>query len=124
MEGPAHNGSMASTRHLPTTPSGLADELAQLAGSIAQDGVAPHTSDVVRLGRLAEQHGLAPGAVAALLDPTSAPIVRERAAVSLSLAADRDPSAIRATEALHQPVARVNVPLNTQLERHGGIPLR
>ena len=124
MEGPPHNDPMASTRHLPTTPSGLADELAQLAGAIARDGVAPHTTDVVRLGRLAEQQGLAPGAISALLDPTSAPVVRERAAVKLSMAADRDPSAIRATEPLHQPVARVNVPLNTRLERHGGIPLR
>ena len=115
---------MASTRHLPTTPSGLADELAQLAGAIARDGVAPHTSDVVRLGRLAEQHDLAPGAIAALLDPTSAPIVRERAAVRLSLAAGRDASAVRATEPLHQPVPRIDVPLNTRLERHGGLPLR
>jgi hypothetical protein len=115
---------MASTRHLPTTPSGLADALAQLAGAIARDGVAPHTNDVVRLGRLAELHELPAGAIDALLDPCSAPIVRERAAVTLSLAADRDPSAIRATEPLHQPVARVNVPLNTHLERHGGLPLR
>ena len=38
MEGPPHNDSMASTRHLPTTPSGLADELAELAGAIARDG--------------------------------------------------------------------------------------
>jgi len=121
MEGPPHNDLMASTRHLPTTPSGLADELAQLAGAIARDGVAPHTNDVVRLGRLAEQQGLAPGAIAALLDPTSAPVVRERAAVKLSLAAG---SPVRTSEPLHTPVPRVSVPMNTRLERHGGIPLR
>ena len=70
---------------LPSQTTGLAAEFATLAERIAAEGVGRHTADLVRLGRLALDESASPGVVDALLDPTSAPVVRERAAVLLSL---------------------------------------
>ncbi|MCC6225905.1 MAG: hypothetical protein IT195_05825 [Microthrixaceae bacterium] len=78
---------MASTRHPHPLPSRLAAELQQLADAIATGRVAANSAALVRLARSAESLGLPAGAIAALIDPTSAPIVRERAAVQLSLSA-------------------------------------
>ena len=112
---------MAFTRHLPTTNTGLAAELEQLAGAISRDGVAPHTNEIIRLGRQAEHRGLPAGAISALLDATSAPIVRERAAVQLSLAASSAPT----TRTEGTPRSRVfDVPVSGALVRPGNLPLR
>lgn len=81
---------MASTRLPHPLPTRVAAEFEQLAAAIAHNGVAPNAAGLVRLARSAESLGLPAGAIAALIDPTSAPVVRERAAVCLSLAAARD----------------------------------
>ena len=114
MEEASYGAVMAVTRHPHPTPAGLAAELQQLAHDLAA-GTRDRSADIVRLARSAEALELEPGSVAALLDPTSAPIVRERAAVRLSLAAER-------TQPLRRRVSPT-IPANAHL-RHGALPAR
>jgi len=114
MEEASYGAVMAVTRHPHPTPAGLAAELQQLAVDLAAGGF-DRSAEVVRLARAAESLDLEPGAVAALLDPTSAPIVRERAAVRLSLAAER-------SQPLRRRIAPA-IPATAHL-RHGALPTR
>lgn len=62
----------------------LAAQFDRLADLLADHGAGAEVVELVRLGRQARRAGAPLGLVDALVDPTSAPIARERAAVLLA----------------------------------------
>lgn len=63
-----------------------------LAHAIAEDGMGPHEETLLQMAKAAARAGVSPTLLAALLDQTAAPVVRQRAFGTMMRAMANRPS--------------------------------